>query len=339
MLRQIRHSAQRDPNRIQHILAMLRDSMQSWVRLKTRRVLVGRPMVGIGMIEHIGDIVSAQPIAKKVRSLYPDADIVWVVNKKYRDLLVNDRDINHIRTVKCLTEYMMLWRSGVFDHVVDLHINGRMCLKCCIPLTKSGPGEELNLENYYLNGRSLLEVAAISGGLEVMDESPHLEQSEPASLMVDSLLLPQNFVVIHRFSNEKERNWSEGGWDEIIKWLTQKALIAVVEVGEEPKIYIAGPGNAASLPKMKVSETAEIFRRAMFFIGIDSGPAHIANAVSCPGVIIMGSYRNFDSYNPFSGDYRNGGATIVRASDGPARNVEPSAVLKAITAYCDQPRK
>ena len=36
-----------------------------------------------------------------------------------------------------------------------------------------------------------------------------------------------------------------------------------------------------------IAESAEIIRRATLFIGIDSGPSHLANAVKTPGVILF----------------------------------------------------
>jgi heptosyltransferase-3 len=78
-------------------------------------------------------------------------------------------------------------------------------------------------------------------------------------------------------------------------------------------------------------ETAEVIKRADLFIGIDSGPAHLANAVGTPGVIILGSFENFSRYTPYSGGYATGGnADLVRAPHGPAANVPVEAVFSAV---------
>jgi ADP-heptose:LPS heptosyltransferase len=77
-------------------------------------------------------------------------------------------------------------------------------------------------------------------------------------------------------------------------------------------------------------ETAEVVRRSKLFIGIDSGPAHIANAVSVRGVILMGRYRQFVSHIPYSGGYGDGSrGTIVRAP-GPASEVTVDEAFTAV---------
>ena len=50
-------------------------------------------------------------------------------------------------------------------------------------------------------------------------------------------------------------------------------------------------------------ETAEVIRRARFYIGIDSGPAHLANAVKTPGIVLLGRIGYFRQYTPFTGFY------------------------------------
>ena len=76
-------------------------------------------------------------------------------------------------------------------------------------------------------------------------------------------------------------------------------------------------------------ETAEVIRRADLFIGIDSGPAHLANAVGTPGVILLGAYGGFRSYLPYSGGYATGMAADIIRADGPAADVPAAAVYDA----------
>jgi ADP-heptose:LPS heptosyltransferase len=53
------------------------------------------------------------------------------------------------------------------------------------------------------------------------------------------------------------------------------------------------------------------------FAGINSGPAHVANAVGTP--VPMGVYRRFNKYLPFSGGYADGSTdTLANNLAGPA---------------------
>ena len=96
---------------------------------------------------------------------------------------------------------------------------------------------------------------------------------------------------------------------------------------------VAGTARPVNLcGRLSLLETAEVIRRAALFVGVDSGPAHLANAVGTPGVVLLGRYRGFDAYVPYSGGYADGSnATLVRA-DGPAATIDPAAVARAVRA-------
>ena len=43
--------------------------------------------IAIGLVEHIGDIVACEPVVRHLRSIHPNAEISWVVNEGYRELI------------------------------------------------------------------------------------------------------------------------------------------------------------------------------------------------------------------------------------------------------------
>ncbi|MDA4630492.1 hypothetical protein NZA98_05080, partial [Escherichia coli] len=92
---------------------------------------------------------------------------------------------------------------------------------------------------------------------------------------------------------------------ELVSWLQRELGIAVVEVGSLKKQALPSPleGTIDLVNKTPLLATAEVIRRAKFFIGIDSGPAHMANAVGVPGIILLGRIGVFRNYNPFSGHF------------------------------------
>lgn len=76
-----------------------------------------------------------------------------------------------------------------------------------------------------------------------------------------------------------------------------------------------------------------MIRRATLFIGIDSGPAHMANAVGTPGVILIGSYLGFKNYMPFSGSYKSGGKATIIYGNGPVSHISVERVFQAVNNY------
>jgi heptosyltransferase-3 len=89
-----------------------------------------------------------------------------------------------------------------------------------------------------------------------------------------------------------------------------------VEVGLKSTFAEQNDGTFIDLcGQLNLLETAAVIARSTLFVGVDSGPAHIANAVRCPGVILMGCYRHFTNQFPYTGFFALGGATVVRTPE------------------------
>jgi len=85
--------------------------------------------------------------------------------------------------------------------------------------------------------------------------------------------------------------------------------------------------------KVSLLEMAEVIRRATLFVGVESGPAHIANAVGTHGIVMIGPYRGFGQYVPYSGDYGTGAnATMLREPTG-LSNLATERVVAAIDDF------
>ena len=55
---------------------------------------ISKPVVGILLAEHLGDIVAAEPIIAALRNKHPKARIVWIVKDLYQGLLENHPQID-----------------------------------------------------------------------------------------------------------------------------------------------------------------------------------------------------------------------------------------------------
>lgn len=58
--------------------------------------VAGPPVLAIGLVEHLGDVMAAEPVSCAARKAYPDAWIVWAVRSPYAA-------INHVLIVSCLS--------------------------------------------------------------------------------------------------------------------------------------------------------------------------------------------------------------------------------------------
>jgi ADP-heptose:LPS heptosyltransferase len=104
-----------------------------------------------------------------------------------------------------------------------------------------------------------------------------------------------------------------------------------VEVGLKSLVVTPdGEMNRSLCGQLSILQTAEVIRRSSLYIGSDSGPAHLANAIGTYGVIVLGHYRHFRRYMPYSGDYANGNRCQLLYNDGPVSAMPVDTIIDAI---------
>lgn len=323
-------SLARKPSAVFHVARVLPRFIASAARFITaiKWSRDRRPVMVIALLEYIGDIVAAEPIARLARETHPGHRVIWITRKVNKALVETYAPIDRVMTVGCLTEWMLLWRLGLTDVVWDLHVNDRICNDCGVPQRKRDglPG----LDNYYQFG-SLLEVQCLCAGLPRLAAGPRIEPPTEARTRVDSLRLPGRFVAIHCRASDPRRDWPVDRWRLLVAAILKRRDIEVVEVGIRPLVASDGAARLHNLcDALSLLETAEVIRRADLFIGIDSGPAHLANAVGTPGIILLGDYVNFKHYMPYSGGYRDGTNADILYAEGTVVELEVETVLTAL---------
>ena len=300
---------------------------------KFKRNCPDKKLIAVVRTEHFGDIVAVEPLARQLRTLYPSDNIVWFVKPVFKELVETNPHIDEVFPEYCVTQRQVIIDSGVFDMVHQLQFrNNNHCPTCQkfydnpVALEK-----DIHVGNYFENG-NLLEVFAAVGNVPLpADQQPRLYLQPSHRERVDRLDLPENFIVIHCKSNFAPKDWPALQWTKLINWLTENYRYSVVEVGLKSDLTVKHPGYFNLTGKLSILETAEVIRRADFFIGLDSGPAHLANAVNTHGFILMGSLGNFESYNPYSGNYGAGkNCTLIRKTGRPCSELSFEQVTNSI---------
>lgn len=284
------------------------------------------PWVLVGLVEHLGDIVAAEPIARYLRSQYPDATIAWAVRPPFRELIDTHPCIDLAVPVNCLTEWMALRDSSSFDHVHDLHVPGKHCPICRIKLPALRHHRGIRMENYYHHG-NLLEIYCTCGSLPVLRDGPLVYLTDTHRQRIDALDLPERFVAVHASSNQESRDWDRRKWEAFAR--RTAPAISIVEIGATP-VLAPSHGIVGMCGHLSILESAEVIRRAELFIGIDSGPAHLANAVGTFGIVLLGHYGPYTRYMPYSGGYADGSNAYVLHHDGPVAEMPVARVVEAL---------
>ncbi len=291
-----------------------------------------RRLVVINLFEHFGDIVACEPVARFIRNEYPDGYIIWNVKRVYGELLRHNPHIDEIFYIRCMTEWIFLAKSGIYDVMVDLHPQMRGCHICRKALLKDSGNAEITVDNYYNYG-NLLAAYCQCAGITEIEEGPKVYIPRETVKSIDLLWLPERFVVVHCSSNEESRAWERDKWRQLAGRIINDLELPVVEIGLRPVLDFASSLQVNLCGRLSLLETAEVIRRASLFIGIDSGPAHLANAVGTYGIILLGEYRVFRRYMPYSGGYKTGENARIIYSAGPSVVISVDEVYDAVRAY------
>lgn len=287
-----------------------------------------RKFIIINLIEHMGDIVACEPVSRFAKQRHPDSYVIWAVRKPYRELIDSNPFIDKTLVIFCLTEWILFSKTSLFDEIIDLHLQGRVCPACLIPLRKTRGRTELNLLNYYNYG-NLLSTHTMSAGEYIPETGPCVYISKQIEDNIDAFDLPRSIITIHCSSNDVSRDWTVDKWIKLLNKLFASSEYHVIEVGSKSALYdYSHPRFIDLCGKTTALETAEIIKRSNLFIGIDSGPAHLANAVSTFGIILLGYYSNFTSYIPYSGSYASGENAIIIRQNGPCADINVDEVFK-----------
>jgi heptosyltransferase III len=320
-----------EPSAAPHVKAAVA-SFAAW-RSQIRRARRQQPrnkIVALSLVEHMGDIVEAEPIARYLRQRFPDATIYWFVRAPYAELVESVPYIDVCAAVPCITTWILLRDSNLFDEVFDLHINFRPCLVCRLPLSKTSAGKDVTLANFYDYG-SLLWSQCACAGIPPLDASPSLHIPAEVEARVARLRLPKRYLAFHARSNEVEKDWPYGNWEGLLTHVVARWRLPIVEVGLTTVLQDAPAALRIDLcGVLSILETAAVLRAATFFVGVDSGPAHFANAAGVPGLVLLGQWRNFQNYMPFAGLYSRTRADSLLRAAGPVHDLPLAQVIAAV---------
>ena len=255
----------------------------------------------IALIEHMGDCIAAEPAARWLKA--QEHHVTWVSRAPYLELLRGNPNIDEVVEVECLSDWAAMDYEKEYDIVADMHFEGRLCGKTHQPVARRAPGGDVRLENYYDDGRSLLGAFCVAAGLPELDTAPKLWLPEgPAPV-------PGRYAVFHCDAVEDWRKWRRDAW-RMLAFDCCAAGLPVVEVGTTR--MLAGVRGVTDMTGvLTLGALADAIRGCALFVGCESGPAHMANALQKECLIVSGSYRTWKHYNPYTGRLREHRARMV----------------------------
>ena len=330
--------------------------------MEKRRILIVR-------LGSMGDILHSLPVLASLRESYPEWEVDWLVETRWRPLLDGIPELSRIvefdtlawrrqplsrESWRAVREAASELRERRYDCAMDLQASLKSAAACFL----SGAGEILGFETPWLKepacGVFYTRKAAATGTVHMVETNLAmaaalgarpgpvrfpLPPGDPASLPAD---LPKGgLAILNPGAGWRSKLWPTKNYARVCDAVEGELSLPVVlncGPGEEElaQQVIQSCGNAR--PRIysgSVPGLIALLRRSRLMVGPDTEPVHLAAALGVPTVGLFGPTdpRRNGPYGPCHVALRpNGAMTSHRRSDSAEimEQIHPDQVLAAI---------
>ena len=279
----------------------------------------------------LGDVLMLVPTVRAIQRAYPKAKITWVISRPAYDMV---KDLEQVEFVviekpnrfKDYLSFKRLMKHRQFDVLLAMQasLRANLLIPCIKAKTKIGydkvranDGQTLftqqripSAKEHTLEG--FLQFAKILG---IQDVSVHwdIPIDEKAFAFVKSLNLTPDkpLVLINPSASKPERSWAAQHYIELIKYLKDKWQVQVCLTGGPTALdaelsnvivdKVSVDLNLVGVTKPKA--LLALIKQADLMICPDTGPSHMASAVSTP-VIALHAVTNPQISGPYGSLHR-----------------------------------
>lgn len=254
------------------------------------RILIVKP-------SSLGDVVHTLPSARALKKALPDAEIRWIVNTEWAPLLAGNPDLAEViefprSRFRGLgrTGDLLRWLRGLARLKPDLALDFQGLFRSAVFARASGARRIHCLSNAeFLNrwsahrvvpmrrdehavDRYLRMVSDLGFNIQRPVEFPMPAGERPARFASDA-----PYVLLHPFSRGEGKSLSP----EVVRDLCERlAPASVVIAGRAPVTLAPLPNVLNLLNETSLSGLIWLIRNARFVLSVDSGPMHIAAAIT-----------------------------------------------------------
>ena len=272
------------------------------------------------------------PAVAAIREASPEAEITWVINPEWATLLRGNPDIDHVhifprgefRTLSA-PRHLLPWLRQTRMLRPDVAFDFQGLLRSALIGRASRPRELWGISDSREGSRLFYhQIAKVDRHAHAVDR--YLKLAEAFGAVIPERLrfpLPTGdplprfdayppFVLLHPFARGPGKSLSKSVIDNFCRAL---APVRIVLVGNTRR-RIAPPDNCVNLANQTtLLQLIWLIRAARFTISVDSGPMHIAAAVTSQLLSIhtWSDPRRVGPYNPDAWIWKSG--QLLRARD------------------------
>lgn len=305
-----------------------------------RKILVIKP-------SSLGDIVHTLPAVAAVRDANPNADITWVINPEWAPLLRGNPDINHVHIFPRgefrawhAPHHFLPWLRQTRKLQPDVALDFQGLLRSALIARASkardifgmSDGREGSRFFYHHVVKVDRRAHAVERYLALAEElgapvTTPLRFPLPSGDPLPHLDISEPIVLLHPFARGTGKSLSAAVVERFCRAL---APMRVVIVGRSMRGVRAGENCINLTNQTTLLQLVSLIRAARWTISVDSGPMHIAAAIS-PRLVSIHTWsdpRRVGPYNAEAWIWKNGELTRVREFE-PIQKRRKPRVFKA----------
>lgn len=291
-----------------------------------------RPSIAYVMPRHAGDVFNSTIVVDALRKKYPDHFIYFITSREYMSIVANNPNIHK-----------------VMEYVPHIHDNLNM-MKEIFDIYYTPHFDVQYQFSNWMHKNNMMHI------IDKMAQHCHVEISKDDNFFIDfstynselkeAMEGVEKYVVLHAADNPRQGARIYHHWDLILENI-EKLLPdhKVLLIGEGRPVKTTTKNSISLRGLTNFQELAQILSLAKLFVGIDSLPAHLANHLDVPSVVLFGSsyyectgpYRKKETMWPIETEDRHGCGTacyknecVVSPQDTCLNTIEPQKIFDTI---------
>ena len=267
-------------------------------------------------LSSMGDVIHALPAVASLKHSFPHSHVTWVIRQRWTPLLEGNPFVDEVipfeRTVKNILETRRKLRANRFDLAVDFQglMQSALVAASARPVRMAG----FHRSQVREKGAALFYSLCVEAkATHVVDRNLELVSAAGASSLLHTFSLPDGveegslpdgeFVLASPLAGWGSKQWPV----EFYERLAAQLDVPLVVNGPPDSVEMLSQIRGAHVHLSGIAGLIHATRRARAVIGVDSGPLHLAAALSKAGVAIFGPT------DPLRNGPYGGSITVLRA--------------------------
>ena len=264
-----------------------------------KNILVIRP-------DAIGDLVLTLPAIHAIRKNFPKAKITVLAREYTRPLLAQHPDIDEViydyalkkynfdLSVNFYNQFKDTWatfRAGIPDRLGD---SSRILTGWMNNLRVFRHFEDTNRHEITLNFDLLapLRIKEAPQKPQLIIDQEALSRAK--TLLIQPAIKPGDLLAGIHIGSATSKSWDIDGFAKTANWLAKEKKYKILILGSAAEIYRAEKIiNLINIPfinlagQLPLAELVAMISQLDFYLGMDTGPSHLAAALNIPMVMLF----------------------------------------------------